>query len=237
MKLLFTGKGSNMATVEDVLNRLKEKANTYNLEGMTRFGIVIEKRLGVSMPDMRKTARELGRDHGLALELWRTGIGEARIVSSLIDDPEQVTEKQMEKWVKDFNSWDVCDQVCMNLFKKTPWAYQKISEWAERKEEFVKRAAFTLMACLASYDKNAPDEKFIKLFPVMKRGATDERNFVRKAVNWALRNIGKRNVKLNRAAIKFAKEIKRIDSKPARWIASDAIRELESSAVQRRLKK
>jgi 3-methyladenine DNA glycosylase AlkD len=226
-----------MATVEDVLNRLKEKSNSGNLEGMSRFGIAIEKRLGVSVPDMRKTAKEFGRDRGLALELWRTGIGEARILSSMIDDPEEVTEKQMEKWVKDFNSWDVCDQVCMNLFEKTPWAYQKISEWAERKEEFVKRAAFTLIACLASHDKNAPDDEFIRFFPVLKRGAADERNFVKKAVNWALRNIGKRNVKLNRAAIKFAKEIKRIDSKTAKWIASDAIRELESNAVQQRLKK
>jgi len=226
-----------MATVEDVLNRLKEKASSHNLEGMSRFGISIDKRLGVPMPDMRKIAKDFGRDHKLALELWRTGIGEARIVASLIDDPEQVTEKQMEKWVKDFNSWDVCDQVCMNLFEKTPWAYQKIFEWAERQEEFVKRAAFTLIACLASYDKKAPDEKFLNLFPVLKRGATDERNFVRKAVNWALRNIGKRNIKLNRAAIKFAKEVKRIDSKAARWIASDAMRELESGAVQQRLKK
>jgi 3-methyladenine DNA glycosylase AlkD len=204
---------------------------------MARFGIAIEKRLGVSVPDMRQTAREFGKDHGLALKLWKTGIAEARFVASMIDDPEQVTEKQMEKWVKDFNSWDVCDQVCMNLFEKTPWAWQKITEWAERKEEFVKRAAFALMACLAWHDKNARDEKFIKLFPVLKQGATDERNFVKKAVNWALRNVGKRNIKLNRAAIKLAEEIKRIDSKKAQWIATDAIRELKSNAVQQKLKK
>jgi 3-methyladenine DNA glycosylase AlkD len=148
-----------------------------------------------------------------------------------------VTQKQGEKWVKDFNSWDVCDQVCMNLFEKTPWAWQKIIEWAGREEEFVKRAAFALMACLAWHDKNAPDENFIKLFPLLRQGATDERNFVRKAVNWALRNIGKRNIRLNRAAIQLAEEIGRIDSKTARWIASDAIRELKSVPVQQRLKK
>jgi 3-methyladenine DNA glycosylase AlkD len=226
-----------MAMIEDVLKKLKEKANSDNLEGMSRFGITIDHRLGVSVPEMRKTAKEFAKDHRLALELWETGIAEARILASMIDDPEQVTEKQMEKWVKDFNSWDVCDQVCSNLFDKTPWAWQKISEWAGREEEFVKRAAFTLMACLACHDKNAPDGNFIKLSPLLKRGATDDRNFVKKAVNWALRNIGKRNGKLNRTAIRVAKEIRRTNSKAARWIASDAIRELESNAVQQRLKR
>jgi 3-methyladenine DNA glycosylase AlkD len=226
-----------MATVAEVLNRLKEKATPNNLRGMARFGITIDSRLGVSIPDMRKMAKEFAGDHKLALELWKTRIDEARILSSMIDDPEQVTQKQGEKWVKDFNSWDVCDQVCMNLFGKTPWAWQKIIEWASRKEEFIKRAAFSLIACLACHDKKAPDENFIKLFSLLRQGATDERNFVRKAVNWALRNIGKRNIRLNRAAIQFAEEIGRIDSKTARWIASDAIRELKSNAVQQRLKK
>jgi len=226
-----------MATVEDVLSRLKEKANPDNLEGMARFGITIDRRLGVSIPEMRKMAKEFAGDHRLALELWKTGIDEARILSSMIDDPEQVTQKQGEKWVKDFNSWDVCDQVCMNLFGKTPWAYLKIIEWAGRDEEFIKRAAFTLIACLACHDKKAPDENFIKLFSLLRQAATDERNFVRKAVNWALRNIGKRNIRLNRAALQLAEEIGRIDSKSARWIASDAIRELKSNAVQQRLKK
>lgn len=220
-----------------VLRRLKEKANPDNLGGMARFGITIDSRLGVSVPDMRKMAKEFTGDHRLALELWKTGIDEARILSSMIDDPEQVTQKQGEKWVKDFNSWDVCDQVCMNLFGKTPWAYLKIIEWAGREEEFVKRAAFSLMACLACHDKKAPDENFIKLFSLLRQAATDERNFVRKAVNWALRNIGKRNIRLNRAAIQLAEEIGRINSKSARWIASDAIRELKSNAVQQRLKK
>ena len=225
-----------MPTTSDVLNKLKEKANSDNLEGMSRFGMAIEKRLGVSVPEMRKIAKEIGKDHKLALTLWETGIAEARMVASMIDDPKQVTGRQMEKWVKGFNSWDVCDQVCMNLFDRTPLAWQKVLDWAERDEEFVKRAAFALIACLAWHDKEAADERFIEFFPVITAGATDERNFVKKAVNWALRHIGKRNAKLNKAAIKLAKEIQKIDSKAARWIATDAIRELESSSVQERLK-
>jgi len=226
-----------MASVEEVLKRLKAKARPDQLEGMARYGMVAERRLGVSVPDMRKIAKELGRDHKLALELWKKGTPEARILAAMIDEPENLTEKQMEDWVKDINSWDVCDQVCANLFEKTPLAWEKILDWSEREEEFVKRTAFALIACLAWHDKEAEDEKFIKLFPVIRRGATDERNFVKKAVNWALRNIGKRNPNLNKVAIKAAKEIQRIDSKAARWIASDAIRELESESVQRRLRK
>ena len=226
-----------MASVEEVLKKLKATAMPDQLEGMARYGMAAERRLGVSVPDMRKIAKELGRDHKLALELWKKGIPEARILAAMIDEPENLTEKQMEDWVKDINSWDVCDQVCMNLFEKTPLAWKKILDWSEREEEFVKRTAFALIACLAWHDKEAEDEKFIKLFPVIRRGATDERNFVKKAVNWALRNIGKRNPNLNKAAIKAAKEIQRIDSKASRWIASDAIRELESESVQRRLRK
>ena len=143
----------------------------------------------------------------------------------------------MEDWVKHINSWDICDQVCMNFFEKTPLAWKKINDWSNREEEFVKRTAFSLIACLAWHDKKAEDEKLIELFPVIIRGATDERNFVKKAVNWALRNIGKRNPNLNKAAINSAREIQRLDSKAARWIASDAIRELESEAVQTRLSK
>lgn len=149
----------------------------------------------------------------------------------------KMTEEQMEDWIKDINSWDVCDQVCMNLFEKTSFAWKKIHDWSKRDEEFVKRSAFALLACLAWHDKKAEDSKFIELFPVIKHAAMDERNYVKKAVNWALRNIGKRNPNLNKLAIKVAKEIQQRDSKAARWIASDAIRELESEAVQRRLKK
>ncbi len=226
-----------MASVEEVLKKLRAKARPDQLEGMARYGMAAERRLGVSVPEMRKIAKEYGKDHKLALELWKTGLAEARIVAAMIDEPEKVTEEQMEEWVKDINSWDICDQVCMNLFEKTPLVWKKILDWSEREEEFVKRAAFALVACLAWHNKEAEDEKFIELFPLIKRGATDERNFVKKAVNWALRNIGKKNQKLNRAALNAAKEIQRIDSKAARWIASNAIRELESEAVQRRLRK
>lgn len=223
--------------MEEILNRLKEKARPDQLEGMAKFGMAVEERLGVSIPEMRKIVKDVGKDHKLALELWRTGIVEARIVAAMIDEHEKLTEKQMEDWVKDINSWDVCDQVCMNLFEKTPLALKKIFDWSRREEEFVKRTSFALIACLAWHDKKAGDEKFVKLLPVIKGGATDDRNFVKKAVNWALRNIGKRNPNLNKAAIKAAKEIQQIDSKTARWIASNAIKELESEAVQRRLRK
>ncbi|MFC2063031.1 DNA alkylation repair protein [Chloroflexota bacterium] len=225
-----------MPSVEEVLDRLKSKAKPGNLEGMAKFGMAVEQRFGVSVPDMRKTANELGKNHQLALELWNTGIAEAQIVAALVDDPKMLTDAQMEDWVKDFYSWDVCDQVCMNLFDKSPLASKKIIDWSERSEEFVKRAAFSLIACLAWHDKGAEDEKFIGFLPVIVRCADDNRNFVKKAVNWALRHIGKRSLNLNRMAINTARDIQRIDSKAARWIASDAIRELESEAVQRRLR-
>jgi 3-methyladenine DNA glycosylase AlkD len=226
-----------MASVEEVLKKLKAKSKPDQLEGMARYGMTVENRLGVSVPDMRKIAKEAGRDHQLALALWKAGITEAMVVASMVDVPEEVTEEQMEEWVKDFNSWDVCDQVCMNLFEKTPLAWKKVLDWSRREEEFVKRAAFALIACLAWHNKEAPDEEFIRLIPVIKEGTTDERNFVKKAVSWALRNIGKRNPNLNTVAIQAAKEIKDMDSKSARWIASDAIRDLTSDVAQRRLRK
>jgi 3-methyladenine DNA glycosylase AlkD len=226
-----------MASVKDVLDKLQSKAQPGQLKGMAKYGMTVEQRLGVSVPDMRKLAKEIGKDHKLALDLWRTGVAEARIVAGMVGDPAKLTEEQMEEWVKGINSWDVCDQVCMNLFEKNQLAWKKIVDWSEREEEFVKRTAFSLIACLAWHDKKANDEKFIELLPVIMRGATDERNFVKKAVNWALRNIGKRNLKLNEAAINTAKEIQRLDSKAARWIAADAIRELESDAIQSKLRR
>jgi len=226
-----------MVSVEEVLKRLEAKARPDQLEGMARFGMVIERRLGVSIPDMRKMSKELGKDHKLAIQLWETGIPEARILAAMIDEPDKLSEAQMEDWVKGINSWDVCDQLCQNLFEKSPLAWNRITDWSKREEEFTKRTAYALLACLAWHDKEAKDAQFIKLLPVVKRGATDERNFVKKAVNWALRNIGKRNLNLNKAAMRTAKEILRIDTNVARWVASDAIRELSSEAVQRRLRK
>ena len=204
---------------------------------MERYGIKTEHRLGVQIPELRKLAKETGRNHELALELWRTGISEGRILAAMVDEPEKVTEQQMENWVKDIDSWDIGDQTCMNLFEKTPFAWKKITEWSQRPEEFVKRTAFGLLACLAWHNKTAPDQQFTQLFPVIALGAMDERKSIQKAVSWALRNIGKRNTLLNKAAIQLATEIRQTNTKPARWIASDVIRELESQPVQSRLLK
>lgn len=204
---------------------------------MARFGINTKNSYGVSVYDLQKLAREITKDHALAQQLWASGIHEARILASMVDKPEMVADTQMEQWVKDFDSWDVCDLSCSNLFDKTQFAYQKAEAWSKREEEFVKRAGFVLMAVLAVHDKTAADEELLKFMPIIKRESTDDRNFVKKAVNWALRQIGKRNLNLNKMAIKTAREIQQIDSKSARWIASDAIRELTGEAVQKRLAK
>jgi 3-methyladenine DNA glycosylase AlkD len=222
---------------ENILKRLKALSNLKTVEGMARFGINPENTYGVSIPNLRKIAKEVGKDHSLAQQLWFSGIHEARILASMIDDPNQVTRKQMDAWIKDFNSWDVCDQCCMNLFSKTSMAWEKAIEWTKREKEFEKRAGFVLMACLAWYDKESSDRKFLVFLPAIKREANDNRNYVKKAVNWALRNIGKRNLNLNKKAIETAKEIQKMDSRSAKWIASDAIRELTSEAVQERLQK
>jgi 3-methyladenine DNA glycosylase AlkD len=219
----------------EIIQRLKSLSDPEAVKGMARFGINPENTYGVSIPNLRRIAKEAGKDHALAQELWASGIHEAKILASMVDEPKAVTEEQLEAWVKDFDSWDVCDQVCMNLFDSVPLAWQKIRDWSQREEEFVKRAAYTLIACLAWHDKEAGDDKFVALLPVIVKGATDERNFVKKAVNWALRHIGKRNPNLNKVAIKTAEEIQKIDSWAARWIAADALRELTSEAVQKRL--
>jgi len=225
----------NKPHLKQVLIKLKAKSRPDQLAGMARFGISGEGRLGVAVPELRKLAKEIGKDHQLAIKLWQTKIPDAMILASMIDNPAEVTEKQMELWAADFNSWDVCDQTCMNLFDKAPFVMKKIKAWSKRKEEFVKRAAFALIASITCHDKNLPDNKFYELLQIIKKSSTDERNYVRKAVNWALRNIGKRNANLNKIAIDYAKKIQKIDSKAARWIAADAIRELASKAVQRRL--
>jgi 3-methyladenine DNA glycosylase AlkD len=221
---------------EEIIERLKRKADPECVAGMARFGINPDKTLGVSIPVLWNLSKEIGKNHDLAAKLWRSGIHEARILAGIIDEPEKVTEKQMDRWVRDFDSWDVCDQVCSRLFDKTPLAYKKAYEWTKRDEEFVKRAGFVMMAALSVHDKKASDKEFEKFFPVIIREAEDERNYVRKAVNWALRQIGKRNKALNKEAIQTAERIRKIDSKSARWIATDALRELRSDAVQRRLK-
>jgi 3-methyladenine DNA glycosylase AlkD len=224
-----------MPSIEEILARLHALANPDNVAGMARYGINTQGTLGISIYTLRPIAKEIGRDHALALALWDSAVHEARILASYIDDPIQVTEAQLERWVTDFDSWDVCDQVC-DLFGRTPFAYQKAFEWSQRHEEFVKRAGFVLMAELAAHDKKAPDEKLAQFLPVIAREATDERNFVKKAVNWALRNIGKRNRHLNELAIETAQQIRQVPSKAARWIAADALRELAGEKVQARLR-
>jgi 3-methyladenine DNA glycosylase AlkD len=226
-----------MASLSEAVSRLREEARPDQLEGMERYGMVVQDRLGLSMPVMRKIAKEFGRDHDLALALWQTGMVEARIVASIIAAPNGVDSGLMDAWVGGFNSWDVCDQVCMNLFEKVPLAWKKVEEWSVREEEFVKRAAYALLACLAWHEKKALDEQFLALFPTIHSGASDNRNYVKKAVSWALRSIGKRNLALNRAAVQEALAIQQLDSSAARWIASDVLRELQSDAVQRRLHK
>jgi 3-methyladenine DNA glycosylase AlkD len=220
---------------EEVLGLLRSQARPDQLEGMARFAIQTDQRLGLSIPDLRRLAKEVPHEHQLALELWQSGIPDARVLASMIDVPEQATNDQLEAWVKDFNSWDVCDQVCDNLFQHTRFAWDKVREWSTRDEEFVKRAAFALLSCLAFYGGQAEDQQYIDCFPLIKAAATDPRNFVKKAVNWSLRNIGKRDQVLNQAAIALANDLLTLGDKTANWIARDALRELQSEKIQQRL--
>ena len=221
----------------EVVERLESLADPKHASGMAHFGIETRRAYGIRVPVLRKLARDTGKDHRLAQQLWATEIHEARILASMIADPRQVTEELMGSWAADLDSWDLCDGCCGNLFDKTEFAYKKVNEWSLRPEEFVKRAAFALMASLAVHDKKAHDEAFLGFLPIIERESTDDRNFVKKAVNWALREIGKRNLDLNAAATESAGGIRRIDSRTARWIASDALRELASDKVQSRLRK
>lgn len=211
-------------------------SNPDNVAGMARFGINPVGTLGVSVGELRKIAKEIPPSHSLALELWDTGIHEARILASIVDIPEHVSEGQMEHWAQSFDSWDICDQCCNNLFRKTSYAYPKAVSWTSRPEPFVKRAGFTLIACLAFHDKAAPDKRFEHDITLILREAEDDRNFVRKAVNWALRNIGKRNGNLHSLSLTAARELADRDSRTARWIGRDALRELNSEKVRKRLR-
>ena len=222
-------------SVEDVLERLRKLVRPGGRDGMARFGINPEKALGVRMPDIRRLAKELGRDHSLALALWRTDVHEARILASLVDEPDRVTERQMESWVRGFDSWDVCDQVCGNLFDRTQFAAKKTVEWMGRDEVFVKRAGFALAAWRAVHDRAAADSEFAQLLPLIEREAHDPRNFVKKAVSWALRQIGKRNRSLNARAVVVARRLSKREDSTARWVGKDALRELTSHAVRGRL--
>ena len=222
---------------ENLLAELRKLGEKRNVEGMAHFGIVAKNVYGVSKPKMDELAKRIGRDHELALELWGSGVHDARILAGMIDEPRKVTVAQMNRWVLDFDNWDVCDGTCCHLFVFADAAWDRAVEWTKRKAEFQKRAGFALIAYLAYRDKTAKDDQYKKMLPILLREAHDDRNFVRKAVNWALRNIGKRNLQLNRAAIGTAQKMKRMDSHAARWIAADALRELEGEAVQARLRR
>ncbi len=215
-------------TAPEILAALRAEANPRNVAGMARYGISTTGTLGVPIPVIRRLARQAGRSHSLAAELWVSGIHEARILATLVEEPASVTRRQMNRWARDFDSWDVCDQACQNLFRYSPLAWVMAAEWAGAKREFVRRAGFSLMAGLAVKAKDAPDADFEAFLPLIAGAATDERNMVKKAVNWVLRAIGKRNPRLCRAAIAAAEDIRTIDSRAARWIASDALRELRA---------
>lgn len=212
--------------VTEVISLLRQQASPAYLAGMQRFGIDNSRALGVKLPILRKLAKSIKKDHLLAQQLWDTGAHEARIMASLVDDPAQVTELQIDSWAKDFYSWDLCDQVCGNLFDRTPFAIAKAIEFSARDEEYVKRAGFVLMAECAVHNKTAANDIFIPFFALMEREAWDNRNFVKKAVNWALRQIGKRNSILKMEAIATANRILMQDYKSAKWIASNALAEL-----------
>src|SRR5215468_3471169 len=218
------------------LRELRRLGSRKIVAGMARFAIRANKVYGVTKPKMDRLAKRIGKNHALALRLWNSGVREARILAGMIDEPGAVTAAQMDGWARDIDSWDVCDGTCCHLFAHTALAWQKACEWSHKPDEFQKRAGFALMAYLAVHDRRAGDHEFVELLPILRGGAADDRNFVRKAVNWALRQIGKRNLKLNRVAIHEAERIAKMDSRSARWIAADALRELRSEAVQRRLR-
>src|SRR5690242_10778824 len=222
-------------SVESIIGELRDTGSPRAVAGMSRFGIQTGTALGVSIPEIRELARKVGTHHDLAQSLWKSGIHEARLLACMIDDPAEVSEDQMEKWASDFDSWDVVDGCCGNLFDKTTFATRKAYEWSKREEEYVKRAGFVLMAEMAVHDKDLSDKTFLDFLRIIVREASDERNFVKKAVNWALRQIGKRNANLNTAAIKTCAQIKDSGSRAGKWIAADALRELTSDPVKKKL--
>ncbi len=222
--------------IKEILNYFEHLTDRKSIEGMKRVGIEFDKSFGVKLPEIRKLGKEIGKDSELAKELWEKKFRETMILASIIYNPEDADETLLERWVLDFDNWEICDQTIMNLFEKTRFAYDKALEWTKRDEEFVKRAGFVLMARLAVSDKKADDERFISFFPYLKEHSIDERNNVKKAISWAIRQIGKRNRNLHPKAIKLAEEVGELSSKAAKWIAADVLRELKSEKVIKRLK-
>lgn len=228
-------------TADEVIDKLKSLGKPENVTGMERFGIVTEAAFGITAPVLKQFAKEIKKQaadrHALAQDLWNSGIYDARAVAFWIDDPKLVTREQMDAWAGDFDNWATVDGACGYLFSRTPFAYEKAVEWAGKSPEFVKRAGFSLMAYLAVHDKKAPDEKLAPFLPLIEKHADDDRNFVKKAVNWALRQIGKRSFLLKDLAVETAERIRLQDTKAARWIAADALRELKDNKVIARLEK
>jgi 3-methyladenine DNA glycosylase AlkD len=224
-------------TKTTVLRELRGLADPKVRAKMEYFGVHVPNAHGISAPVLHQFAKRIGKDHRLARQIWATGIHEAKILAALIGESERVTPAEMEQWARDFDSWDVVDAACCYLYAHAKPAWDKVAAWSRRREEFVKRASFSLVAYLSYKDKRAPDERFARFLRVIEREAHDERNFVKKAVNWTLRNIGKRNKRLNREAIRAAERIRGQGSRAARWIAADALRELRSAAVQKRLQR
>jgi len=223
------------AVVRDVLARLERQGSSRNRDGMARYGIVAEKVFGVSVGTLRTLGKQLGRDHELALALWDTGWYEARMLTAFVDEPERVTPAQMDRWCRDFDNWAICDALCFHLFDKTPHAFAKVAQWAKRKDEFEKRAAFALLASVAAHDKGAPDEAFLRCLPLVERAATEERNFVKKGVSWALRGIGHRNPALHAAALELAQRLAASPDATARWVGKDTLRDITRPLVVRKL--
>ena len=216
---------------QKILSDLKKLRNDKNLVGMSKFGISTQNALGISVTHLRKIAKSMKRDHDIAIKLWDSKIHEARILATMIAEPEKVTQKLMIKWASDFNSWDLCDQCCNNLFRKTPFAIDYSLKWPEDNKLFIKRAGFVLMAVLAVHNKKMSDEDFKKYFPIIREHSIDERNFVKKSVNWALRQIGKRNRNLHSIAKALALDLTNSESKASKWVGRNAINELNSERV------
>lgn len=221
--------------VNSAVGELRKRGSKRGREGMARFALPSENALGVSVPDVRALAKRIGRDHPLALALWKTNMHEARMLTAFVADPARLTPAQMDRWCRDFDSWGICDALCFHLFDKTPHAWSKVERWSDDRREFVRRAAFALLASLALHDKNAPDAPFLECLLLIERAATDDRNFVKKGVSWALRGIGHRNRALNTAALDLARRLSTSENSAARWIGKDALRDITRPAMLRRL--
>jgi 3-methyladenine DNA glycosylase AlkD len=221
--------------VDEVIAALQKRASKKTRDGMARYAIPSQRAFGVPVGEIRKLGKALGKSHALAEALWDSGHYEARMLATFIDDIALVTPKQMDRWCKDFDNWAICDTACFGFFDRSVHAYEKVAAWAKRKPEFEKRAGFALLASLALHDKRADNEVFLALLPLIEQGAHDERNFVKKAVSWALRGVGRRSIELNRASIEVAERLSRSTNAPARWVGKDALRELAGPAVRKRL--